>query len=155
MWPRGVNLQPGDFSARELMQRGKAIINITDDESSQHIAMFRSTTGIRSTREYMTRGAGHHVFRQFVAQSPGHLAGAYDNVLLGALYERLFEEAFAPDLSGAVLGGSMTLPELRQALRDLRDPGQLTKLRESFRRSERSILKMAAQERVELSIPSV
>jgi hypothetical protein len=155
MWPHGVNLQPGDFSARELMQHGKAIINVKDGESSKHIAMFRSTTGIRSTREYMTRAGGHHVFQQFVAQSPGHLAGAYDNVLLGALYERLFGEAFAPDLSGAVLGGSMTLPELRQALRDLRDPGQITKLRESFRRSERSILKMAAREGVELSIQSV
>src|SRR5437868_12874559 len=48
-WPDGVNLQPGDFAARELIQRGKTIINISAEESLQHIVNFRSTTAIRST----------------------------------------------------------------------------------------------------------
>lgn len=155
IWPHGINLQPGDFAAGELTTRGKTIINVNEGESSKHIAMFRSTTGIRSTREYITRVAGHQVFQEFVARNPGYLAAAYDNVLLSILYERLFGEAFAPDLSGTVLGGSMTVPELRRALSDLRNPVQVTKLRESFRVSERNILKMAAREEVELSIPSV
>jgi hypothetical protein len=155
IWPRGVNLQPGDLAARELIQSGKTIINVSEDESAKHIAMFRSTTGIRSTREYMTRAAGHQVFQQFVAQNPAYLIAAYDNILLSRLYERLFGEPFAPDFSGTVLGGSMTIPELRRAIKDLRDPERLTKLRDGFRRSEQSILKMAAREGVELSIPSV
>ena len=155
IWPHGVNLQPGDFAFRELRKREKTIINVDEEESSKHIAMFRSTTGIRSTREYMTRGAGDQVFQGFVAKNLGYLAAAYDNALLGSLYERLFGETFAPDLSGTALGGSMTVVELRRALEDLRNPEQLTKFRERFRQSERMILKMAAREGVELSIPSV
>src|SRR5262249_15044324 len=32
-WPHGVNLQPGDFAARELARRGKTVINISTEES--------------------------------------------------------------------------------------------------------------------------
>lgn len=154
-WPNGVNLQPGEFAARELIQRGKTIVTIGAEESSQQIANFRGTTGLRASREHITRESGERSFKQCVAQDRGCLVGAYDNVLLGCLYESLFHEPFAPDLDGTPLGGSMTLQDLRRVLEDVRDTKQLESLREKFQRSQRSILQMAVQEGIELSIPSV
>jgi len=155
IWPQGVNLQPGDFAFRELSKSGKTIINVDEDESSKHVAMFRSTTGIRSTREYLTRAAGPQVFQEFMMQSPGYIAAAYDNVLLGILYKSLFGELFAADLSDTVLGGGINVLELRRMGRNLQDPQQVKKLREHFRQSERSIFKMADREGIELPIPAV
>src|SRR5579871_1720586 len=45
-WPGGVNLQPGDFAARELLRSAKVIVNVGADESSRHTVNFRGTTGI-------------------------------------------------------------------------------------------------------------
>jgi len=154
-WPDGVNLQPGDFAARELIKDGKIIINLDPDESSQHIANFRSTTGIRSSREHITRAAGEQIFQQFVAQDPTCIVAAYDNVLLGCLYESLFREPFASDPAGTPLGGSMTVADLRRVLKDVRDAKHLELLRERFQQSRRTILRMAAREGLELAIPSV
>ncbi len=154
-WPLGVNLQPGDFAARELLKKGQTIINVAEDESSRHIANFRSTTGLRSSREHTTRAVGEQVFRQLAAKYPEYLIAAYDNVLLGSLYESLYHEAFAPDQAGTPLGGSLTLADLRQALKEVRDVRQLDSLRERFQQSQRNILRLAAREGVELSIPSV
>ncbi len=154
-WPDGVNLQPGDFAARELIQRGKKIINIKADESSQHVANFRGTTGLRASREHITRAAGEQAYQRCVAEEPACIVAAYDNVLLGCLYETLFHEPFAPDLAGTPLGGSMTLANLRRVLPNVRDAKQLESLREKFQRSRRSLLQMAAREGIELSIPSV
>ena len=108
-WPNGVNLQPGDFAARELAGRGKIVINIAADESSRHTANFRGTTGIRAMREHMTRSAGEPAFLRFVTVNPLLLIAAYDNVLLGCLYEALYREPFAPDSAGRSMGGSMTI----------------------------------------------
>ena len=154
-WPNGVNLQPGDFAARELVKRGKTIINIPADESSRHTAQFRGTTGVRSSREHTTLAAGDQVFLQSVAESPAYLIAAYDNVLLGSLYESLYHESFAPDDAGMPLGGSVTLAELTHALTKVYDPKQIESLRERFQQSQRNIARMAAREGVELSIPSV
>jgi hypothetical protein len=154
-WPDGINLQPGDFAARELIKNGKTIVNINTDESSQHVAMFRSTTGLRSSREHITRAAGERVLQQCIAKDSACIAAGYDNVLLGCLYEALFHEPFAPDLAGTPLGGSMTLEDLRRVLKDVCDVKRLESLREKFQRSRRSILQMAAREGIELSIPSV
>jgi hypothetical protein len=154
-WPHGVNLQPGDFAARELAKAGRIVVNISAHESSQHAVNFRSTTGIRSTREYLTRTAGEQVFLQLPHENPAYLVAAYDNVLLGCLYESLYHEAFAPDSQGRPLGGSLTIAELREALNEVRNVRQLESLRERFQQSRRNILRMAAREGVELSIPSV
>jgi hypothetical protein len=154
-WPDGVNLQPGDFAARELIKGGKTIINLTPDESAQHIANFRSTTGLRSSREHITRAAGEQIFQQCVAQDRACIVAAYDNVLLGCLYESLFREPFAPDHAGTPLGGSMTVADLRRVLKDVRDAKQLESLRERFQQSRRTLARMAAREGIELSIPSV
>jgi hypothetical protein len=154
-WPDGVNLQPGDFAARELSKDGKIIINLGPDESLQHVANFRGTTGLRSSREHITRAAGDQIFWQCVALYPAYIVAAYDNVLLGCLYESLFHQPFASDPAGTPLGGSMTLKDLRQVLQGVRDAKQLASLREKFQRSQRNILRMAAREGVELSIPSL
>ncbi|HLY16053.1 MAG TPA: hypothetical protein VKR61_02455 [Bryobacteraceae bacterium] len=154
-WPQGVNLQPGDYAARELVQGGKIVINVDADESSRHTVNFRGTTGLRSSREHITRAAGERVFLQSVAQYPACLIAAYDNVLLGCLYESLYHEPFAPDSAGRPLGASLTIGELRFALKEVRDVKQLESLHERFHQSHRNILRMAAREGVELSIPSV
>jgi hypothetical protein len=155
LWPGGINLQPGDFAARELSRSRKVIVNIGAAESSKHIATFRSTTAIRSTREHILRSAGIEVFEKYVTQNPACLAAAYDNLLLGDFYERLFSEPFASDASGTHLGGSVTFSELGRALKTLRDPKQIEQLAEDFRRSEQNILKMAAREGMEHSIRPV
>jgi hypothetical protein len=154
-WPGGENLQPGDFAATELAKRGKTFVNIAGDESARHVANFRGTTGLRSGREHTTRAAGEEVFLRSVDITPAYLAAAYDNVVLGCLYESLFGEPFAVDSAGRPLGGSLTLAELSQALKKIGDGKQLDTLREKFARSRSNILRMANLEGVTLSIPSV
>ncbi|MGA2739339.1 MAG: glycosyltransferase family A protein [Bryobacteraceae bacterium] len=149
-WPHGVNLQPGDFAARELVKGGKIVISVDADESSRHTVNFRGTTGLRSSREHMTRAVGEQVFLQSVAQYPAYLVAAYDNVLLGYLYESLYHEPFAPDPAGRPLGASLTTAELRYALKEVRDVKQLESLHEKFQQSHRNILRMAAREGVDL-----
>jgi hypothetical protein len=154
-WPDGVNLQPGDYAARELVRGGRLIINIPVDESSRHAVNFRGTTGIRSSREHTVRAAGEEVFLRSAAADPAYLIAAYDNLLLGCLYEALYGEPFAPDSGGRPLGGSLTLAEMRQALRQIREGKQLKSMRERFQQSQANILRMAAREGVRLSIPLV
>jgi len=155
IWPHGVNLQPGDFAARELGRDGKIVINIASDESLRHTANFRGTTGIRSSREYTRLAAREQAFTQSIALFPAYLVAAYDNILLGCLYESLYHQPFAPDAAGIPWGGSLTVSDLRQELAAVRDTKQLEALREKFRQSKHNILRMAAREGVELSIPSV
>jgi hypothetical protein len=154
-WPHGVNLQPGDFAVRELIQEGKTVINLSLDESTQHIANFRGTTGIRASREQITGAAGEEIFWECIAQDLPSIVAAYDNVLLGCLYESLYRAPFAPDPAGTPLGGSVTVTELRQVLRGVRDAKLLELLRERFQQSRRAILRIAALEGVAMSIPSV
>jgi hypothetical protein len=154
-WPHGVNLQPGDFAARELAKAGKTIVNIGADESSQHVANFRGTTGLRAIREHTTRAAGEKVFFQSLAENTAYLIAAHDNVLLGCLYEALYSEPFAPDSAGRFLGGSLTVADLKQALKEVREASRLESLRERFQQSRHNILRMAAREGAELSIPAV
>jgi hypothetical protein len=153
-WPDGVNLQPGDFAARALMNGGKTIINLQPDESSRHVANFRGTTGIRTSREHIFRSAREKIFLQSVAQDAACIRAAYDNALLGCLYESLFHEPFAADPAGTPLGGSMTVAEISRVLMDTRDVKQLASLRDKFQQSRRFITQMAAREGIELTIPS-
>jgi hypothetical protein len=155
MWPNGVNLQPGDFAARELAKLGNRIVNICEDESSRHIMMFRSTTGVRAMREQITRASGVQAFYQFLAQNPACIAAAYDNVLLGALYERVFGEAFAVDASGTPFGDSVTMAELRIALSKLCDRQERAKLEQKFQSSQQSIARLAAHENIELDFSAL
>jgi hypothetical protein len=155
IWPGGVNLQPGDFAARELAKAGNTIVNIGQEESSRHIANFRSTTGLRASREQTVLAAGDSVFWKTVCIFPEYLGAGYDNLVLGCLYESLYGEPFAPDSEGVALGGSLTVGELRQALSEVRDAGALDSFRRGFRQSHDNILRLAEREGVELLIPRV
>ncbi len=154
-WPHGINPQPGDTAARELTKEGKTIVNIGQEESSRHVAQFRSTTGIRSSREQVTRAAGDSVFWKMVDMCPEYLGAAYDNLVLGCLYEKLYREPFAVDSAGVALGSSITVDEMKRALKGVRDADRIESLRRSFHQSHDNILRLAQREGVELSIPSV
>jgi hypothetical protein len=155
IWPNGINPQPGDVAARELGKAGKIIVNIGEEESLRHVVNFRSTTGVRSSREQVTSTAGDLVWWKMVCLFPEYISAGYDNLLLGCLYESLYHQPFAPDAAGTALGSSLTVPELRQALSEMRDAEQLDSLRRSFRGARANIIRLAAREGVELAIPEV
>jgi hypothetical protein len=154
-WPGGANLEIGDFAARELARNGKTIVNIGDEESSQHVANFRSSTAFRATRERISEAAGEAAFEQCLAQQRPYINAAYDNILLNCLYEALYGEPFAPDASGKALGGSVTLEQLRRVVAGIRDAKEIERLRGRFEVGRRNILRMAEREGVKITIPSV
>jgi hypothetical protein len=155
IWPNGVNPQPGDVAARELGKAGKIIVNIGEEESLRHVVNFRSTTGVRSRREQVTSTAGDAVWWKMVCMFPEYVSAAYDNLLLGCLYESLYRQPFAPDAGGTALGSSLTVAELRQALSEMRDAEQLDSLRRSFQGARANIMRLAVREGVDLAIPEV
>jgi hypothetical protein len=152
-WPKGVNLQPGDFAARELVQRGERIINCSAEAAWQHIANFRGTTGIRASREQLTRSVGEFVFLKTISNDRACLVAAYDNALLGCLYEELFGQPFSPNAAGVPLGSSMTWAELTGAVKVIRDERLLGELRERFELSRVNILRLAEREGVAVTVP--
>ena len=154
-WPEGVDLENGDAATRELIKRGKTIVNVSMDESSDHIANFRSSTALRAARESFTRAVGEGAFDALVARHRGFIVPAHDNVLLGCLYEVIFGKPFAPDVAGTPLGGSVTLAHLRKAVENIPGAHDLEKLRARFNRSRRATLRMAACEGVKVAIPWV
>ena len=155
MWPNGVNPQPGDVAARELMKAGKIIVNIGEEESMRHVVNFRSTTGVRSSREQVTSTAGDAVWWKMVCMFPEYLGAGYDNLVLGCLYEALYHLRFAEDSKGTALGSSLTVAEMRQALADMRDSAPLDAMRRRFQESRANIMRLAGREGVELAIPEV
>jgi len=154
-WPEGVGLENGDAATRELIKRGKAIVNVAMDESAEHIANFRSSTALRAARESFTRAIGEGAFDICVARHRAFIVPAHDNVLLGCLYDAIFGQPFAPDEAGTPLGSSVTLPNLRKAVENICDVGDLDRLRARFQRSRRATLRMAACEGVNVEIPWV
>jgi hypothetical protein len=155
MWPNGVNPQPGDFAARELARAGKVIVNIGEEESLRHVVNFRSTTGVRSSREQTTSAAGSGIFWKMVCMFPEYISAGYDNLMLGCLYESLYHEVFAPDSAGTALGSSLTVAEMRRSLREIGDAGELDSLRRKFQESRANIMRLARREGIELEIPEV
>jgi hypothetical protein len=153
-WPHGTNPQPGDVAARTLTSRGHTIVNIGAEESRQHIANFRSVTGIRATREQISHAVGDQMFLK-LAVDRGLLIAAYDNALLACLYEELFHEPFAADSQVTALGSSLTWPELTSAIAAIRDEKLLAELRTRFALSRQSILRLAAREAVSLDVPEL
>jgi hypothetical protein len=155
MWPNGVNPQPGDVAARELVKAGNIIVNIGDEESLRNVVNFRSTTGVRASREQVTFAAGHSIFWKMVGMFPEYVSAGYENVLLGSLYEALYQQPFAVDSAGTALGSSLTVVELKQAMSEMRDAVQLDALRRSFQVSRGNIMRLAEREGVALAIPEV
>jgi hypothetical protein len=155
LWPNGVNPQPGDVAARELTKAGKTILNIGEEDSRRHVVNFRSTTGVRSSREQTTSAAGPAIFWKMVCMFPEYLTAAYDNLGLGCLYESLYHQPFAPDSAGTALGSSLTVAEIRQALDEIGDAARLDSLRRSFNGARDNIMRLAAREGIEVAIPEV
>jgi hypothetical protein len=153
-WPHGVNPQPGDVAVRTLTSRGHTIVNVGNDESREHVANFRSVTGIRAAREQISHAVGERMYLHMAAER-GLVIAAYDNVLLACLYETLFNEPFAPDANGTPLGGSLTWPELTSAVAAIRDEKLLADLRNRFHLSRQNILRLATREGVPLNVPTL
>ena len=81
--------------------------------------------------------------------------GAYDNALLGALYQALFDEPFAPGLDGEPLGGSVTAEAVRRELGQVQDVQLKEVLSAYFDRSDKAILRLAACEGIEFTLPAL
>lgn len=150
-----VNRQPGDVAARRLRERGKQILYADPAEAEERIADFHGTTVIRASREvfgHLMDGAG---FEGLVSRKRYFAMGAYDNALLGALYQSVFGEPFAPGPGGEPLGGSVSLEAVRRELARIREKKLRTDLEDYFVRSDRAILRLAALEGIDLSLPDL
>jgi hypothetical protein len=86
---------------------------------------------------------------------PEYLGAAYDNLVLGCLYEALYRLPFAPDSAGTALGSSLTVTEIRRALSEIGDAAQLEAMRRRFQESRANIMRLAEREGVRLVIPKV
>ena len=155
IWPNGKELEVGDFAARELASRGQLIVNISAEEAWRNVANFRSSTALRATKESIVHEMGEEGFERCVVEHRAYTVPAFDNILLGCLYQALFGEPFAASSEGVHLGGSVTVSVLRRAMQTIHDTRELERLRARFGQSVRQILRMAEREGVEVSIPSV
>jgi hypothetical protein len=148
-----VNRQPGDIAARRLRERGRKILYADPSEAEARIADFHGTTVIRASREVFGHLMGGHGFETLVSRKRYFAMGAYDNALLGTLYQAVFGEPFAPDPDGRPLGGSVAVDVVRQELGKIRDASLRAALEEYFARSDRAILRLAALEGIALQLP--
>src|SRR5262249_6133400 len=92
-------------------------------------------------------------FTALIARKQYFTVGAYDNLLLGTLYQVLFGGRFAPGPEGEAMGGSLTLAALRGLLEGIEDPRRREGLRGAFARSAASLNRPAAHEGVEVALP--
>ena len=106
-------------------------------------------------------------FETLLVEQPDFAEGAYDNILLGALFRVVFGTPYAaargpspfaaPD-ADPHLSGSATPEELRAALAAIHDRKALARLVASFERSDRALTRLAAREgltRGALRVPPV
>jgi hypothetical protein len=155
VWPNGKELEVGDYAARELAMRGQLIVNIAAEEALRNIANFRSSTALRATKDSIVHEIGEDGFERCVVEHRAYTVPAFDNILLGSLYQALFGEPFAANSTGVHLGGSVSVDVLRRALQNIHDSQELEKLRVRFQHSTRNVTRMAEREGVQISIPSV
>ena len=155
LWPHGVNRGPGERAALALRERGREIAEAAEPEA--HLADFHGTTVLRASREIFGGAIGERRFEELVGEKRYFAMGAYDNLLLGTLYEAVFGEPFATiaEAPGAPLAGSLPAPALARALARIEDPGRRSALRDYFRRSDRAIAQLAAREGIALDLPDV
>ncbi len=153
-WPHAINRQPGDRAAIALRARGKVIVEVAPDVAASRLADFHGTTVVRASREVFGDLLGPR-FDQLFAEKPYFAMGAYDNLLLGSLYRKVFGAPFAaarqPALFSAPysdthLSGSATPEVLRAAFATIRDRTLLARLVATFERSDRALARLAAQE---------
>jgi hypothetical protein len=151
-WPNAVNRGPGERAALALRDRGREIAESADPES--HLADFHGTTVLRASREIFGGAIGERRFEELVGEKRYFAMGAYDNLLLGTLYEAVFGEPFAA-VSGVPLAGSLPAAGLARALAQVEDPARRSALLAYFRRSDEAIARLAAREGIELPLPRV
>ena len=153
-WPRSTKRQAGERAALALRARGKKILDVSPAETAPRLADFGGATAIRTAREVYGGFLGSR-FETLLAERPDVAAGAYENILLGALFRVVFDAPYAaargpsplaaPD-GDAHLSGSATPEELRAALATIRDRKMLAPLVASFERSDRALTRLAALE---------
>jgi len=153
-WPDSVNRGPGENAALELHRLGKTVVD-ADAAADDRLSDFHGTTVIRASREMFAAEIGEAQFEALLSRKRYFLMGAYDNALLGSLYERIFHEPFAPGQNGESLGGSVTPEALRRMLGGVHETTLGKRLAEYFGRSDRSVLRLAAAEGVDYAFPDV
>jgi hypothetical protein len=150
-----VNRQPGDIAARRLRERGQEILYANPAEAEERIADFHGTTVIRASREVFGHLMDDAGFEGLISRKRYFAMGAYDNALLGCLYQSVFGEPFAPGPAGEPLGGSVLAEAVRRELERIRDPKLKADLEDYFLRSDRAILRLAAMEGIDLPLPDL
>jgi hypothetical protein len=165
-WPHPTVRQAGDRAALALRARGKRIVDVSSAAAAPRLADFSGATAIRTAREVYGAVLGPR-FETLLVEKPDFAEGAYDNILLGALFRVVFGTPYAaargpapfaaPD-ADTHLSGSATPEELRAALGAIRDRTALARLVASFERSDRALTRLAAREgltRRALHVPRV
>lgn len=150
-----VNRQPGDVATRRLREQGHSIVYADPGDAEERIADFHGTTVIRASREVFGHLLEAGGFEELVSRKRYFAMGAYDNVLLGALYQELFGEPFAPGPDGEPLGGSVTAEAVRRELGQILDAQLKNVLSAYFDRSDRAIRRLAACEGIDLDLPDL
>ena len=153
-WPDSVNRGPGECAALALSSRGQRVIDITT-EAQPSIADFHGTTVIRASREMFANVIGEERFEDLISGKRYFCMGAYDNLLLGSLYNKIFPGPFAAGPSGEHMTGSATETALRRILRRIEDQKLVTALSNYFKRSNEAILRLARREGLEHQFPAV
>lgn len=150
-----VNRQPGDVAARRLRDQGRKILYADTVEAEERIADFHGTTVIRASREVFGHLMSAAGFDELISRKRYFAMGAYDNALLGSLYQAVFGEAFAPGPEGEPLGGSVKEETIRRELERIAEGELKAALEEYFDRSDRAIKLLIAREGIELALPSL
>ena len=154
-WPDVIHREPGEYAAMQLQAQGKQIIQADSKADALPLADFHGTTNLRVSRERFGVVIGAAAFEDLIARQAYFACGAYDNILLGALYETLFGERFAPDSRGEALAGSVTIEAFERILACIQDPELQQTLSTYFNRSKRAIMAVAEHEGVALTLPDV
>ncbi|MFI5120450.1 MAG: hypothetical protein ACHQM4_08560 [Thermoanaerobaculia bacterium] len=165
-WPHAVYRQPGERAAMALRARGKRIVDVSPAVAASRLADFSGANVVRTARDVYGAILGQR-FETLLVEKPVFAAGAYENLLLGALFRVVFgapyaaapgPTPFAAPGDDAHLTGSATPGELRAALAAIRDRKAFQRLVASFERSDRALTRLAAREgltRGALHIPRV
>lgn len=153
-WPDAVNHQPGDVAASRLRALGQTIVDVDPAEAAHRTADFHGTTVIRASRSLFGHRIGDEKFRRLISNKPYFAIGAYDNLLLGALYHNLTGRPFA-SRNGRPFQASVPADMLREALLQVEDESVKRYLLEYFQRSDDAFLRLADFFQVEAETPAV
>jgi len=151
---RSVNRQPGDRAAIALRAAGRLILDVAPEEAGPRTADFHGTTVLRASRELLHPYLGAR-FDDLIAMKPYFAMGAYDNILLGALYRALYGEPFAPGPDGRHLSGSATPETLRTVLSRTRPWTAFSRLVDYFDRSDLAFARLSARFGIPAAVPLV